>query len=252
MGSSGGPRAGGPSRRRAFTPAEKLEHLKSYEDACYELLAARCFGRTVLEAGCGEGYGADLLSRSAARIVALDYDAPTVGHVARRYPHLPVVRGHLVNLPLRSSAVDVVLTLQVIEHLWDQPRFLRECHRVLAPGGELAVSTPNRLTFSPGRDIPLNPFHTRELTADELGGLLAGAGFTVTNMAGLRHGARLRALDAAHDGSFVDAQIACSLAGLPWAARLRSDVESVTCADFVLSTADVDSSLDLVAIGVRS
>jgi len=36
MGSSGGPRAGGPSRRRAFTPAEKLEHLKSYEDACTE------------------------------------------------------------------------------------------------------------------------------------------------------------------------------------------------------------------------
>jgi len=36
MGSSEGPRAGGPSRRRAFTPAEKLEHLKSYVDACTE------------------------------------------------------------------------------------------------------------------------------------------------------------------------------------------------------------------------
>ncbi len=220
-------------------------------EVVYESLAPRCVGRFVLEAGCGEGYGADLLCRSPARVLALDYDAHTTGHVARRYPHLPVVRGNLANLPLRSSSVDVVLTLQVIEHLWDQPKFLRECHRVLAPGGELLVSTPNRLTFSPGRDIPLNPFHTRELTGDELTGLLAAAGFTVTNMAGLRHGARLRALDAEHDGSVVDAQVAASLAGLPWPDRLRSDVEAVTCADFALSTADIDSSLDLVAIGVR-
>ncbi len=36
MSSSEGPRAGGPSRRRSFTVAEKLEHLKSYEDACKE------------------------------------------------------------------------------------------------------------------------------------------------------------------------------------------------------------------------
>lgn len=36
MSGNPGPRAGGPSRRRAFTVAEKLEHLNSYEDACKE------------------------------------------------------------------------------------------------------------------------------------------------------------------------------------------------------------------------
>ena len=39
------------------------------------------------------------------------------------------------------------------------------------------VSTPNRITFSPGRDTPINPFHTRELNADELTELLVDAGF---------------------------------------------------------------------------
>ena len=72
-----------------------------------------------------------------------------------------------------------MVNFQVIEHLWDQAQFLRECLRVLTPGGELLISTPNRITFSPGRDTPLNPFHTRELNAAELTELLVEAGFRV-------------------------------------------------------------------------
>ena len=220
-------------------------------EAAYQLLAPRCAGRTVLEAGCGEGYGADLLSRSACAVLALDYDAHTLAHVRRRYPHVGATVANLANLPVRSGSVQVVVNLQVIEHLWDQGQFLRECHRVLAPGGELLVSTPNRITFSPGRDTPLNPFHTRELAAEELADLLRTSGFDVTTMAGLAHGPRLRALDGAHGGSFVDAQLTRSLAGQPWPAQLVDDVAGITTADFTLSTVDVAASLDLVAIAVR-
>ena len=62
------------------------------------------------------------------------------------------MRGNLAALPLAESTVDVVANLQVIEHLWDQEGFLAECRRVLRPGGRLLLTTPNRLTFSPGRD----------------------------------------------------------------------------------------------------
>ena len=72
-----------------------------------------------------------------------------------------------------------MVNFQVIEHLWDQPQFVRECARVLRPSGLLMVSTPNRITFSPGRDTPINPFHTRELNADELTELLVDAGFAL-------------------------------------------------------------------------
>ena len=80
--------------------------------------------------------------------------------------------GNLAELPLPDGAVDVVVNFQVIEHLWDQPQFVAECLRVLRPAGLLLMSTPNRITFSPGRDTPLNPFHTRELNAAELTELL--------------------------------------------------------------------------------
>ena len=111
------------------------------------------------------------------RVLALDYDAPTAAHVARAYPSVRAVRGNLAALPVRSSTVDVVVNLQVIEHLWDQRGFLAECLRVLRPGGRLLITTPNRITFSPGRDTPLNPFHTRELAAAELDELLRRCGF---------------------------------------------------------------------------
>ena len=116
------------------------------------------------------------------------------------------------------------------------------------------MSTPNRITFSPGRDTPINPFHTRELNAAEMTELLSDAGFSVETMLGVFHGPRLVELDERHGGSIIDAQIARALAGAPWQAELLEDVASVTTSDFDLVDADerdIDGSLDLVAIAVR-
>lgn len=217
-------------------------------EAAYLHLAPYCAQAVVLDAGCGEGYGAALLASTARRVVALDYDRHTAGHVAHRYPELTTVRGNLVTLPLASSSLDVVVSLQVIEHLWDQPMFLAECARVLRPGGRLLVSTPNRLTFSPGQDTPLNPFHTRELAPPELDALLREAGFTVERMAGLHHGPALRVLDAAHGGSLIDAQLAVTLDGAPWPGQLLADVARVRAQDFLVRSDDLDAGLDLVAV----
>jgi SAM-dependent methyltransferase len=223
-------------------------------EVVYQQLAPRCAGLEVLEAGCGEGYGADLISRVARRVIALDYDETTVAHVRARYPRVEVVHGNLAELPLADASVDVVVNFQVIEHLWDQTQFVRECARVLRPSGLLMVSTPNRITFSPGRDIPINPFHTRELNADELTRLMVDAGFTSVSMSGVFHGPRLAEMDARHGGSIIDAQIARAVADAPWPAELLADVAAVTSADFDVVDADdrdIDDSLDLVAIAVR-
>lgn len=220
-------------------------------EVVYEKLSPRCIGATVLEAGCGEGYGADLLAGVARRVLALDYDARAAAHAARRYPGIDVVRTNLVALPVPGGAVDVVVSLQVIEHLWDQEGFLRECRRVLRPGGALFVSTPNRITFSPGRDTPLNPFHTRELSGHELAGLVTDAGFADVEVLGLHHGPRLRTLDTAHGGSIVEAQTAVVLGDGVWPADLLRDVGSVRSADFDLRSDEVDASLDLLVTARR-
>lgn len=216
-------------------------------EAAYEALVPFCRGAVVLEAGCGEGYGADRIATVARSVVGIDYDAGTVAHVARAYPVVRPVRGNLAGLPFAAGNFDVVASLQVVEHLWDQPAFLAECRRVLRPAGTLLLSTPNRLTFSPP-NRPLNPFHHRELSPAELAELLAEGGFEVTRLLGLRHGRRLARLDRRFS-SLVDAQ----LAGPPatWHPELRREVARVRTGDFELAAGGLDRSLDLVAVAVR-
>lgn len=227
-------------------------------EVVYQRLARHCAGRDVLEAGCGEGYGADMIAGVARRVIAVDYDEAAVAHVRGRYPRVDVMQANLAQLPLPDSSVDVVVNFQVIEHLWDQTQFVVECARVLRPSGLLLMSTPNRITFSPGRDTPINPFHTRELNAVELTELLVGGGFRDVSISGLFHGPRLREMDARHGGSIIDAQIARAVADDPWPSQLAADVAAVTVDDFELvpSGADaasghhIDDSLDLIAIAV--
>ncbi|RTL65448.1 MAG: class I SAM-dependent methyltransferase [Pseudonocardiaceae bacterium] len=216
-------------------------------EAVYLALAPRCRG-VVVDAGCGEGYGADLLATTADRVLALDHDEPAARHIAARYPRVAPARANLVALPVASGSTDVVISLQVIEHLWEQERFVAECARVLRPGGTFLVSTPNRLTFSPGRDTPLNPFHSREFAPAELDDLLRANGFTNVEMLGLHHGPQLAELDERHGGSIVEAQVAAAVAGTDMPDRLAADVAAVESGDFVLTTDNLDSCLDLVAI----
>lgn len=230
-------------------------------EVVYQRLAEHCVGADVLEAGCGEGYGADLIAGVARRVIAVDYDESAVAHVRARYPRVDVMQANLAQLPLPDSSVDIVVNFQVIEHLWDQTQFVVECARVLRPSGLLMMSTPNRTTFSPGRDTPINPFHTRELNAGELAELLVDGGFSDVSISGLFHGPRLREMDARHGGSIIDAQIERAMAadpGEPWPPELAADVAAVTTDDFELVESaagaatgrHIDGSLDLIAIAV--
>jgi SAM-dependent methyltransferase len=217
-----------------------------------EAIAAPGASGLLVEAGCGEGYGVELLRRAGVgRVAALDYDAATIGHARTTYPQLTgtLARANLAGLPLAGGCAAAITSFQVIEHLWTPGQFLDECARVLAPGGLLVVTTPNRLTFSPGLhrgQKPPNPFHAREFDADELRELIAGH-LEVTEMLGVSHGPRLRAWQARHGDP-----IAAQLARPPdqWPSHVTELVRSVTADDFVLAplTGDAAAVLDLVVV----
>ncbi len=192
--------------------------------AAYSWALARCHG-TVLDAGAGEGYGTALLAQAAKLAVALDIEQQVTAHAKQRYPGIQVVTGNLWSWPLGTERVDVVVSLQVLEHLWDTLAFLAEAQRCLRPAGLLIISTPNRLTFSPGLargERPTNPFHVEEFDAEQLVGLLAASHFTDIALHGMIDG-RGDALDQVLIGQPDPAA---------WSPSLCSRVASTAIDDF--------------------
>ncbi len=136
-------------------------------------------------------------------VVGLDYDAVSVAHATATYggSRTAYIRGALTTLPLPDAGVDLVVSLQVLEHIWSPGAYVRELVRVTRPGGVVVLSTPNRLTFSPDlrrRERPANPFHSREYDPAELAGELArwAPRCRQAALVGVRHGPRLRAWES--------------------------------------------------------
>lgn len=208
--------------------------------------------RVALDAGCGEGYAAAVLRASWPDlcVVGVDYDTVTTAHAARVHAgtRTAYLRGALTALPLGSDTVDVTVSLQVLEHIWTPGAYVRELARVTRPGGAIVLSTPNRLTFSPGlgrRERPSNLYHCREYDAAELAAELGRwLPDAQVALAGLGHGARLQEWEAAN-GPVVAAQQ--DRAPQLWTQELRGLVGSVAADDFAFGAAD-DACLDLFAV----
>lgn len=134
----------------------------------------------VLEVGCGEGRGVDLLMQGATRFTAVDKIAPLIGKLEKKYPAGRFLSMNIPPLPgLEDNAYDVVVSFQVIEHIENDGLFLREIHRVLRPGGTAVLTTPNRR-----QSLTRNPWHVREYLPHELE-QLARKYFPVTEVKGI-------------------------------------------------------------------
>jgi SAM-dependent methyltransferase len=150
---------------------EMLMHLHRYQIAL--ALATR---RAVLDFGCGDGYGANMLASRAVSVLALDQDAGTIENAAHKYSHanLEFAQGtpeKLASLPAQSFSL--ITCFEVVEHLTEQQQeaLVAQLARLLAPDGIFIGSTPDRdVKERLYRRFPdwRNPFHIRELTAEEL------------------------------------------------------------------------------------
>jgi len=145
---------------------------------CHRYAFARRYvaGRRVLDAACGEGYGSALLADVAQSVVGIDIEADVIAKAAATYgkrTNLFFEAASVTRLPLPDASIDAVVSFETIEHLKaeDQRPMLDEFARVLAPGGILILSSPNRPEYSDARSYA-NPFHRHELDRDELSQLL--------------------------------------------------------------------------------
>jgi ubiquinone/menaquinone biosynthesis C-methylase UbiE len=145
--------------------------MESEHRGRYLWTAAMAHGLEVLDAGCGTGYGSEILATAGARsVVGLDISADALEHAraACTHPSCEFRQGSVHELPFEDGRFDLAVCFEVIEHVEEQARALAELRRVLKPAGVLAISSPNRKVYPPG-----NPHHVHEFVPDELEEALA-------------------------------------------------------------------------------
>jgi 2-polyprenyl-3-methyl-5-hydroxy-6-metoxy-1,4-benzoquinol methylase len=105
--------------------------------------------RSLLDAGCGEGETLARLDGSLPqRIAAVDLDEEAVAFTAGRFPGVDVRRESVFELPFEDGSFELVLCLEVLEHLDDPGRALAELVRVSAR--DVVVSVPHEPWFRLG------------------------------------------------------------------------------------------------------
>jgi SAM-dependent methyltransferase len=213
--------------------------------AVYEWIGARVAGLRVVDMACGEGYGSEVLSRSAARVLGVDANPEAHEHAHLRYrrQNLGFERG-LVENHGEPSSVDAVVFLQTIEHVHDPVAVLEHLRSILAPGGMAYISTPNLLTLAPpGAEKSDNPWHLKEYRAAEFRRLCDSV-FDHVELLGLFHAGKLRL----HERALA----------LGWDAvhqRLRITkpfydrfTPAISTSDFALRSERLDQALDFLAV----
>jgi SAM-dependent methyltransferase len=213
--------------------------------AVYRWIAARCGGLRVVDLACGEGYGSAVLAEHAAEVVGVDANPEAHEHALLRYsrPGLRFERG-LVEEWGEAGSWDAVVFLQTIEHVPEPRALLQRFAGLLAPGGLVYVSTPNRLTLAPpGADRSDNPWHVREYTPDEYRDLVTPL-FGTVELQGLFHARKLRAHELALRLGWDRVHPALRITK-PFYSRF---VPAISERDFELRDDPLESSLDLLAV----
>ncbi len=144
--------------------------LVALHTAGYREVRARIEGGgTVLDVGCGVGFGSSELVQEDVTVVGIDYDHSATAEASRRWgaAGLQVACMDGSRLGFRARSFDWVCSSHIIEHFSSPEGHVMELRRVLKPGGTAFIFTPN----APA-DLE-NPFHLHLFEAEELDGLLS-------------------------------------------------------------------------------
>lgn len=173
-------------------------------------------GLKALDVGCGAGLVTESLARMGADATGLDASADAIA-AARVHAEESglVVTYHadsVENLSATGAQFDLITALEVVEHVADVDLFIAGLSTLLAPGGLLVFSTPNRtpqsyvsVIFAAEKVLKWVPEGTHDwkafLTPDEMAQKLDQAGLTVTDLKGLNYSLLNRTFAVTNDTS---------------------------------------------------
>lgn len=167
------------------------EDVVRYEALANFMDEAGCLRGSFADIGCSRGgYVKHLAGRPGLSVTGVDCDATSLAQLAEAGIETQV--GEVFSLPLASGSRDTLSYLNVLEHVCDVERLLREAHRVLKPHGHLVIEVPDASNYD-APECRVGPMywlgiseHVNHFSAPALYGLLQRNGF------GVRRGASMQ------------------------------------------------------------
>ncbi|RTL57197.1 MAG: class I SAM-dependent methyltransferase [Sphingobacteriales bacterium] len=142
----------------------------------------------VLDAACGVGYGSYFLSELPSRqITAIDRSKKALNIAKSQFQRENIFfledDCHTLMAASANGPYDAIVSFETLEHLPDPGAFITACFNNLKQGGQLIISTPNKLVSSPDGKLAWE-YHEKEYSFEEFYSILSDHGFTGIQMFG--------------------------------------------------------------------
>jgi ubiquinone/menaquinone biosynthesis C-methylase UbiE len=160
------------------------EHIHRYNEALKHINA----NDIVLDIACGTGFGTDIIAgKTNGKVIGGDIAADAIeeckSHWKKTNLEFRVLDG--TRLDFFDQYFNKIVSFETLEHTGQYREMVAEFARVLKPGGQLILSTPNREVSSPD-GIIINPYHIQEFTYEEVKQILE-ASFPNVELCGQRN-----------------------------------------------------------------
>ena len=129
---------------------------------------------SIIDVGCGTGWLCERLSRHGT-VTGTDMVETVLDRARQRWPRVRFICGNIFDLDLPPASFDVVVSLEVLSHVDDQPAFMSRLASLLKPGGRLVLATQNRPIYERWRAVAeAHPAQVRRwVNAKELRALMS-------------------------------------------------------------------------------
>ncbi|SHI27737.1 class I SAM-dependent methyltransferase [Pollutimonas bauzanensis] len=154
--------------------------LASRNDAIAQIKRCLPGGQgVVMEIGCSSGFLIRDLVKALpqATIIGADVVKDPLFRLADTLPGIPLIRFDLLQCPLPEQSIDVLVMLNVLEHIEDDVGALNNAYKLLKPGGYLVIEVPACPFLYDSYDAELH--HFRRYAASDLHNKLQGVGFQI-------------------------------------------------------------------------
>ena len=140
----------------------EISIIYSRQKFAYEYISQFVKNKSVIDLGCGTGYGSKLLSETAGEVSGIDYDGEAISYCRNNYEasNLTFIQSDILNYRPEKQ-FDIAISLQVIEHFDNVSVFLNKIKSCVKFNGRIFISTPN---VSPARkNMHENKYHLSDM-----------------------------------------------------------------------------------------